>query len=357
MVVQTAFLGDIVLTTAFLHSLRALLPKAEIFFVTTPLGVEVLKPNSWDIELIPFDKRRSEKGPRGLLKKIRQLRRLKPELVFSLHRSFRSTILATSLGAETTLGFREAAASFLFTNTVSRKRAEQEGEKNALLLREAFPREEIRENPPTTEPLLFLAKEEEKQAEALFSPFGKETDFVAFAASSVWATKRWPAERFGELALLVWRKYHLRTVIVGGAGAEDRKVSADVVDTFRGLANDGELGFAPLDLSGKTNMGTLKAVLAKAKLVVANDSAPLHIATALQVPVVGIFGPTTKSLGFFPHAGDERSAVVEKKSLSCRPCGKHGHKKCPLVHVRCMLEIEPTAVMAAIEPWLGDDLA
>jgi heptosyltransferase-2 len=107
-----------------------------------------------------------------------------------------------------------------------------------------------------------------------------------------------------------------------------------------------------LDLAGKTGLGALKSVLSRAKLVVANDSAPLHVAIAMGVPVVGVFGPTTKALGFFPMAPEGMAATAEVAGLVCRPCGLHGHHACPQGHFRCMLELSPETVLKEAETLL-----
>ncbi len=355
-VIQTAFLGDIVLATSFLRSLRALFPLAEIQLVTTPIGVQILTPNSWDIQLVSFDKRGKEKGPRGLFRKIRALRMSKPDLVFCLHRSLRSTILATSLKAKLTVGFKEAAASFLFSRHVARKKFLFEAEKNNALLAELFSEVELQRVSFEKTPELSISEAQATESEKMLEELGG-AKFVAMAASSVWATKRWPAEKFGELALLIVRRYGTRSVIIGGNDAEDKKIAARVLASFSSLATEDEKAAAPLDLTGKTSLGALKAVIARATLLISNDSAPLHIGSAQQVPVVAIFGPTTKSLGFFPHTAPEDSIVVEQQGLSCRPCGKHGHDRCPLTHFRCMLDISAPDVLRATDAWLGKDRA
>ncbi len=174
--------------------------------------------------------------------------------------------------------------------------------------------------------------------------------FVAFAPSSVWATKRWPAERFAKLAKRFWEKYQLRTVLVGGSDEADFVVAKEFLASY---SAGGQGAFpAARDLIGQTSIGTLKGVLARASLVVANDTAPLHVAIAVGAPVLGVFGPTTKEIGFFPLAPAGKAGVAELAGLQCRPCGLHGHKICPLGHFRCMLELDSETVFAEAEKLL-----
>lgn len=327
LLIHTAFLGDIVLASPVLAALRAELPEVEIFFLTTAGGVALLESNPWGVKPLPFHKRGVDSGWRGLLRKGRELKSLNPDLVFCLHRSLRSTILAKLAGGES-WGFREGAMSFLFDNRVRRSGLEFEAKKNLALI-EAW----SGKNDFSPYPRLGVSPADEARSEELLRGV---SGFAVLAPSSVWATKRWPGEKFGELALRIQRELGLRTVIVGGE--EDRMASAAVL----------EKAPASIDLTGKTSLGALKSVLSKADLVVSNDSSPLHMAIAMGTKVVGVFGPTTKELGFFPLAPAGHSAVAEVKELECRPCGMHGHDRCPLGHFRCMLDLEVNQVFAEV---------
>lgn len=341
LVIQTAFLGDIVLTTPFLANLRELAPRAEIRFLTTPVGASILDPNPFGVTVVSYDKRGKDRGPRGFLRLGKQLRSWRPDLVFCLHRSLRSALLAKTCGGEI-YGFREAAGSPLFDHRVARPENVFEAEKNQKVL-EAWAGERAARQ--TVFPKLSVTKENEEEAEALLVSLGGQP-FVAFAPGSVWATKRWPAEKFGALAGMLWEKKGLRAVIVGGKDASDLDCAARLTQAVPAGTPK------PLDLAGKTGLGAMKSVLSRAKLVVANDSAPLHVAIAMGAPVVGVFGPTTRALGFFPNAPEGRAGVAELGGLECRPCGMHGHDRCPLGHFRCMLELAPGAVFREAEKFL-----
>ncbi len=336
LVIQTAFLGDIVLTTSFLQALRKMAPQAKIYFLTTKIGAEALTPNSWNIEILPYDKRGQEKGLHGFQRKVREIRRLKPQMVFCLHRSFRSALLAKLSGASILVGFKEAAGQFFFQHVVSRKGHVFEAEKNRALLAKIFP-EAAKEK---IFPHLEQSAEDLREAEILLSPLrGKK--FAVYSPSSVWATKRWPAERFGEVAAKIEEEFGLAPLFVGGTTEEDLALAARAEKTWGALSKN-KIG---LNLTGKTRLGVLKTVLQKAEIALSNDSAPLHIAIAMGTKVVAVFGPTTKELGFFPLAPEGASAVAEIENLSCRPCGLHGHNNCPLKHFRCMLDLSPQQVL------------
>jgi heptosyltransferase-2 len=331
LVIHTAFLGDIILATPFLAGLRSELPGAEILFLTTGGGVSLLENNPWEIQALPFHKRGVDSGFGGLWRMSRRLKAMKPDVVFTLHRSLRSTILSKLVGADS-WGFREGAASFLFRQRVSRAGIGFEAQKNLEMLRQWSGRQDF-----SPYPKLGLSKEDEARAAELLGGVGK---FVALAPSSVWATKRWPGAKFGELAQRIQAELGLATVIVGSE--DDRAAAEEVMKNSPSSVN----------LTGKTSLGALKSVLSKADLVVSNDSSPLHMAIAMGTKVVGVFGPTTKELGFFPLAPAGYSAVAEVKELECRPCGLHGHDRCPLGHFRCMLDLDVNQVFGEVNQLL-----
>jgi ADP-heptose:LPS heptosyltransferase len=140
------------------------------------------------------------------------------------------------------------------------------------------------------------------------------------------ATKCWPAAHWRALA----HRLAAEGKIVAGTGAAHERALLDgapVIDAFG----------APLDVTA--------ALLARAKVVVANDSGLLHLASAAGAPVVGLYGPTVRALGFHPYQA--RGTVLERP-LPCRPCSAHGGAACPRGHHRCLADITPDHVLAAI---------
>jgi heptosyltransferase II len=336
LVIQTAFLGDIILATPFLAALRASFPAAEIRLLTTGGGKALLDPNPWGVIPVPYEKRGREAGIAGFWAKARGLRLFRPELVFCLHRSLRSVLLARLAGGES-WGFQEAAASFFLRKRVSRKGYGYEAEKNLALLQDCLGGGSF-----SPFPKLEFSKDDSLAADGLLE--GRR-NFVVLAPSSVWATKRWPASRFGELAFRLLKEHKLSAVIVGADEPEDHKAAAETVASFLKFGG----AEPPLNLTGRTGIGALKSVMSRARLVVSNDSSPLHMAIALGAKAVGIFGPTTRELGFFPLAPPGLSAVAELQSLSCRPCGPHGHRQCPEGHFRCMLNLGVDPVYSEVD--------
>jgi heptosyltransferase-2 len=132
----------------------------------------------------------------------------------------------------------------------------------------------------------------------------------------------------------------LTAVIVGG------KKDLDLGEQVCRLSNG-----HPVNFASKTTLSELMAFMKFFKLFVTNDSGPMHIATAFGVPTLGIFGPTTRELGFFPYGEGHR--VVEVKDLPCRPCALHGGKKCPEGHFKCMRDITVDEVFDTVKEMLN----
>jgi heptosyltransferase-2 len=162
--------------------------------------------------------------------------------------------------------------------------------------------------------------------------------FVAVAPGSVWATKRWP----GYPALAASLASELPIVVVGGAG--DRELAAAIVAAC-------PAGRA-LDVTGQLSLLASAELLRRAALLVTNDSAPQHLASAVGTPSLTIFGPTVPEFGFGPLAPGSRTAGVQ--GLACRPCDPHGPARCPLGHWRCMRDQSADAVVALARAQLGE---
>jgi heptosyltransferase II len=134
---------------------------------------------------------------------------------------------------------------------------------------------------------------------------------------------------------LLKEKYLCEILLFGGP--EDEEVVAKV---------DELSGHCAMSLVGRITLRELPAALSLCRVLITNDSAPMHIAVARRVPVVAMFCATTPSLGFYPYSSE---AIVLEKDLPCRPCSSHGGRRCPLGTEDCMRLIEADRVLQAVE--------
>jgi heptosyltransferase-2 len=165
---------------------------------------------------------------------------------------------------------------------------------------------------------------------------------IGVAPGSVWGTKRWTKEGFVELIRIITGETEAAVILLG-SGTEKQLCAEIVRDLGHGgsASDPGRM----LDLSGVTSLDDLCRVVPRLTALVCNDSAPLHYASAFDTPTVAMFGATIPEMGFGPLATMSRTLGVE---LDCRPCSDHGPQVCPKQHFRCMREISPRTVFAAL---------
>lgn len=319
LVIQTSFLGDTVLTTPLLAQLAR---RGDVDVVTTPAAAALLANNPAVRAVIVYDKRGVHRGLQGFVMLARLLRQTPYDMAFLAQGSFRSAALALAAGVPSRIGFDTSSGRLLYTRRVAFR---EDLHHAARLLRLARPNgrpaapEELR-------PLLYPGDAERNAVDALLAHHGMAAGdrFVAIAPGSVWATKRWPW--YAELAALLQTR--MRVVIVGGA--DDAELARAIMTAAP----------AAIDATGKLSLLASAALIGRASALVTNDSAPLHLASAMGTPTVAIFGPTVPAFGFGPLA--PKSVVVGHEALTCRPCDRHGPQRCPLGHFRCMRELDAT---------------
>jgi len=318
LVVQTAFLGDVVLTTPLLSALAA--HHGPVDVVTTPLAAPLLETHPAVRQVIPYDKRRADRGWVGLRRVTRRLTGERYDRAYLPHRSLRTAALAFLARIPSRIGF-SGAWSFLYTEARPKPRTGHETDRLLALAEQA----------PAAYPPQLRPTPEDDQAGATLV----EGAFVALAPGSIWGSKRWPyyAELAARLATQV------AVVVVGSQ--DDATLGDEIVRAVR------PSGRPAVNACGRLTLRQSAALIGRASVLVTNDSAPLHLATAMGTPIVALFGPTVTEFGFGPmRAGDIALGV---DGLQCRPCSPHGPLTCPLGHHRCMRDLTVEAVIAAIE--------
>jgi heptosyltransferase-2 len=318
LVIQTAFLGDVVLTTPLLAALAA--KHGPVDVVTTPIAAPLLETHPAVRKVIAYDKRGTNRGWSGLRNLARTLKAEQYQRAYLPHRSLRTAALGVLARIPSRIGF-SGGWSFLYTEARPKPTLGHESDRLLALAEEA---------PGAYPPHLRPTAADEQAAAALTTG-----TFVALAPGSIWGSKRWPyyptlAARLAE-----------RVTVVAVGGTDDVELGDQIVAAVRPSGRP-----AGTDC-GRLTLRESAALIGRASVLVTNDSAPLHLATAMGTPIVALFGPTVTEFGFGPlRAGDVALGIEE---LQCRPCSPHGPPQCPLRHHRCMREITVEAVIAAIE--------
>lgn len=318
LIIHTAFIGDIVLSTPLIHALYDKYPNAQISYLTTPVGENILKNNPYLKEIIVYDKRGKDKGFMGLLKMAKRLKG-RFDMVITPHRYMRSSILSYLTRAKIRMGYDNASCKFLYNKKIKYDENKHEVEK-LLTFAGIDTRYEIE---------LFPSQDDIKKIDDIIK---SDKKIVILAVGSKWFTKQWPVEYFNDVIEYLETKDVL-PIVVGGK--DELKLDIKISDKI-------------LDLRGKTTLLELAEVIKRADILITNDSSPIHIGSASKkTHIIAIFGPTVKKFGFFPWS--QNSEVFENNLLACRPCGLHGGDSCPKGHFRCMKEIYPQIIINRLE--------
>jgi len=330
--IQTAFLGDAVLTLPLLSKTHELLPQAEITVVARHDTADIFRSRP-EVTHVLVD----TKKQKGLLASTKELAaELKKggyDAIISPHRSFRSGLLAKFSGAPLRIGFHTSAGRFFYNKLVPFSWLLHDAERNLSLLTPLAPQGQT--------PMPVSMKESAAPAQTVLAKLAaqglaEDALLIGINAGSAWPTKQWPAEYFAKAMRMISEKTNAAFVLVGGKG--DAKL-------YEGIASAS--GVKALNWAGATSLPELMALMPHLSLFITNDSGPMHIATAFKVPTLALFGPTTRELGFFPYGEGHR---VLEAQLNCRPCALHGGKKCPHGHFLCMRLLQPMqAAQAALE--------
>ena len=328
---QTAFLGDAVLTLPLVQSLRRAFPEADLVYFVRK-GLRPLFQPQPGIEVEEFDKYGRDNGASGLLRQINRIRGHGFDLWVSSHTSFRSALIARSSGSLVRVGYDCAwFTRAAYTHHVSRRFDSLEEIERVLQLLKPLGLE-----PASTWPRLFLDPESKKMA-ADFWKHNVSGPVLGIHPGSTWATKKWPVECFARVVDLVRENLDIQIMLFAGPGEEH--LAADILARIKNRDR-------VINMAGRLDLPRLAAFLEGIDCYLCNDSGPMHLAWVQNTPVVAIFGPTTKDLGFFPRG---RHSLVLEADLDCRPCGLHGGRHCPEGHHRCMLDIDPETVFKAVK--------
>ncbi len=333
LIIRLSSIGDIVLATPLVRVLRKKFQDSQIDFIVKKEFSALLRYNPYITNLIELD---TSKGFKELLRLKRKILAEKYDLIIDIHNNLRSIFLRTFSGAKVLKVNKRVFKRFLLVKFKINLY------KNAIPVAERY-----------IETVTRFSIKNDNQGLDIFVPaeiigvakdkinFSSENFYIAIAPSAKHETKRWPVERFAKLADELIEKFNAKIILLGGA--EDIEICSKLKSMTQGEI---------INLCGKTTLLESAGVLSLCKLLVTNDSGLMHIASALKIKVVAIFGSTVKEFGFFPYG--TKSIVVEKP-ISCRPCSHIGRSKCPKGHFNCMLSIQVDDVFKACEKIISTD--
>jgi len=329
LVVRLSSIGDIILTTPLLRSLREAYPDASISFLIKKQYAELLAGSPYINELITFD---SKEGFSGLQRIRRRLKSNHFDLYVDIHKNWRSLYLRMGLGVK----LAGTYPKYILNRTLLVWFKINLYRKITPVYQRYF--HSVRKlglqyDGKGTD--IFVMPSTINKIREMLLPMGYRPEFpmVVLCPGATYLNKKWKKEGFMETGR---RLAELRSAfIVVHGGKDDVAVCREIA---------GGIGTGAISLAGRLSLAESAALLQISTLVIANDSGLLHLAQSQKTPVVGIYGPTTREFGFFPI--EQNSAVVEV-GLPCRPCTPKGLNYCPKKHFRCMNDITPGQVIQA----------
>jgi heptosyltransferase-2 len=329
MVRSTNWVGDAVMTTPAMGALRAAFPSAEIVVVANPLVGELFRHHPYCDRVMVFDKKGPHRGFRGLWRFSRELHRERFELAVLFQNAIEAALMAFLAGVPCRAGYRTDGRRFLLNCGVPVGKSERKLHHTDYYL-QMLDRFGIRGGDGCLR--LECTEEELAWARQQLGP----GDWVAVNPGAAYGSaKRWFPERFAETADRLVEEYGVKIVLTGGPG--EKEIGRDIAAA---------MSAEPLNLIGRTSVRQLMAVLSGVRLLVSNDSGPMHVGAAFGVPIVAVFGPTDHTTTS-PKADICR---IVRKETDCAPCLL---RQCPTDH-RCMKAITAADVLAAARDLLGE---
>ena len=309
LIIQTAFLGDVILASPVWENLHAAYPDAQIDVVVKKGNESLLLAHPFLHQVFIFDKSQKVKNLWNLGKTLRSQQY---DLVINLQRFASSGILTFLARGKESRGFEKNPLSFLFTKKFKHeiKPNWHEVDRNLSLISDLVPA-------PIRRPQLFPSKEDLNSIQMY-----QEVPYYCLAPTSVWFTKQAPQKVW--IALIEKLSAPNTTIYLLGAPS-DRAYLDEIVQNISSSQ--------VLNLAGQLSLLQSAALMAGAEHNYVNDSGPLHLTSATNAPVSAFFCSTVPEFGFGPLS--ENATIIEVKDLDCRPCGLHGHKACPKGHFRC----------------------
>ena len=313
LMIHTAFIGDIVLSTPLIQKLKDLYPKSEIDYLTLPTNQSVLYNNPNLNEVILYDKKGKDKGIKGFLKILKILKQKKYDYAVIPHRFIKSILLAKLAKIPDIVGFDVATGSSFLNKKVHYDMKKHEVERLLNLVGYEGKKIPVR---------IYPAKENFLKIEKMLKNSGytgkKQQKLILVAPGSQRPEKMWPIEKYREVIQKLKKN---KNYFIGITGSKSEKE----------LPLNFEKDKNVIDFRGEISLVEFGALISKADVVVGNDSSPIHIASGFEKPfVIGIFGPGKRSLGFFPWT--EKSNVIEdnefyENNIVTIPKSQHKYKK------------------------------
>jgi heptosyltransferase-2 len=335
LVIQTAFLGDAVLTLPMIRKLKELNSNASIDVLCIPATKEIFQLSSDINEIIVIDKKGQHKSLLSFLKFTRQIRAKGYDRIYSPHRSFRSSLLVLQSGVKETYGFSNSSLFHVYKYLIEYITGHHEVQRNLDLIGYDYS-----EKGWKVLPQIKIPESADRDAKDFLKSNSINSNFVTIAPGSIWNTKKYPLEYYEQvIQYLIAQGF--KVIIIGGR--EEEEIGKLLEAKFNGNVTSS---------AGKMTITESIALLKYSKILISNDSAPTHLGVCADIPVLTLYCSTVPDFGFYPY--NNKSRWLSYADLECKPCGIHGYCACPLKHFQCGYKLESGLVISAIKEILND---
>jgi len=335
LIIQTAFIGDAILTLPMIQKLKEQNKDAEIDVIAIPSTKEIFNSSPFVNKVIEIDKKKKHKGLISLYKFAKKLKSNNYAKLYSPHRSFRSALITKLAAADETYSFSNSKLKFFYSNIIPYKKSQHEVQRNLDLISYNYTGESWK-----IIPALGINTRSKNKVDDFFVNLNVKIKFSAIAPGSIWETKKYPENYFVEVVKLLAADSF--TVFLIG--------SKDDEDLCNLIAK--KSGNHVISVAGKFSLIESIEFLKRMEILIANDSAPTHLGVYANIPVLTIYCSTVPDFGFYPY--NKKSSFISYDDLKCKPCGIHGLHKCPIKTFDCGNFIKPEQVIMKIKDMLND---
>jgi heptosyltransferase-2 len=355
LIIPKGHFGDMLLTGPVFEAIKKSDPQVHLTVLAPPQTADFARRDPYVDDVLVFDRRKEFPGWRGMRRFAEILKAKGFQRAYSFHRSPRTALMLFLAKIPERVGYADSLLSLLLTRRVSKTERFHEVIRNLeLIYADLGPRiqgemDVLKRSGPTPLSDIFSLRvsmvAESELSVSVREYLDLSKPFVVLSPGSAWETKRWSPSGFRGVAReLVSRGY--RVLLVGAPS--DISACSEVCQGVE-LSPD-----TITNVCGATTLLELIYLVSKAKAVVCNDSLALHLAAATKVPTVAVFCATSPLFGFGPWKN--RAIVVEKTDLFCKPCRRHGSRRCPTGTNACMEGVSSAMVLKAFDDLLVGDI-
>lgn len=335
LIIQTAFIGDAILTLPMIERLQEQFPSAVLDVLAIPTTREIFTASPFVSEVIVLDKKKTHKSFFSLYKFANEIKHRNYSRIYSPHRSFRTSFIVMQSGVKETYGFSTASAFHVYKNVVEYNFNVHEVQRNLDLIGYEYSSESWK-----IVPKLNVTHESQKKVGELISSIGNDNKLIAITPGSIWETKKYPEKYFREI-IKYFVEHSYKILVMGGES--DKELCIRLASAF-----DKNV----YSIGGKFSIIESIEILKKARLLLTNDSAPTHFGMCADIPVLTIYCSTVPGFGFYPY--NKKSLYISYEDLICKPCGIHGYNFCPAKHFDCGNKLLPQIIISKMEEMLSD---